>query len=162
DVSLATELARRAGLALENDRLVRVGELARVRAEAAASRALRLQTVVDATFSSAQPDEFLEQLLDRLREAIGAAVATVLGVEDDGLVVRRTVGVELPERSRVARGSGLAGLVAATRTHQVTDEVDSTEFGIPAGRSTKLAAAAGAPLIADGALVGVLQVGSID
>jgi len=164
DLALGTELVRRAGVALDHARLLRVEEVARARAEASALRAQRLQTVVDATFSSANADEFLTQLLQRLREAIGADVATILVADEHAacLTLRSTVGVDSPKSPRVAFGEGFAGRIAATRTHETGTKINPTEFGIPTGRSTGVASATGVPLISEGALVGVLLVGSAD
>lgn len=160
DVRLAAELARLAAVALDNARLHQAAELARVRAETAAGRVQRLQTVIDAAFASSSSDEFLDQLLERLREAIGADTATILTVaEGEMLEVRRAVGYAEPADAHVAFGSGFAGRIASSRTHQVSVDLDASEFAILSLTDAGIVSAAGAPLIADGTLVGVLQVG---
>ena len=160
DIRLATELGRLAAMALDNARLHRAAELARVRAETAAGRAQRLQTVIDAAFASSSSEEFLDQLLERLREAIGADTATILTVaEGETLEVRRAVGYAEPADAHVPFGSGFAGRIASSRSHQVSVDLDASEFAISSLADAGVVTAAGAPLIADGTLVGVLQVG---
>ncbi len=160
DLSLANELARRAATALENARVHGTAELARDEAQTAVARVRRLQTVIDATFTSSSSDEFLDQLLERLCEAIGADAATILTVaEGETLVVRRFTGYTEPAGVRTPFGIGFAGQIAATRTHQVGRHLGPSEFGTSQIGRTGIVSAAGAPLITGEKLVGVLQVG---
>jgi serine phosphatase RsbU (regulator of sigma subunit) len=162
DRVFAEGLARRAGIAVENARLHRAAEAARATAEAAATRARRLQGVLDATFSSGSLDEFLRQLLDRLREAIGADTATILTVDEPGetLVVRRSVGRAGTRGLRVPFGSGFAGRIAETRMHRAVRDVAGAGLKDVGPLSPGVVSMAGAPLLAGDSLVGVLQVGS--
>ncbi len=160
DLALANELSRRAAAALENARLHEAAELALDEAETAVARVRRLQTVIDATFTSSSSDEFLDQLLERLCEAIGADAATILTVgEGETLVVRRFAGYVEPAGVRTPFGAGFAGRIAASRAHQVSRRLSPTEFGISPIARTGIVSAAGAPLLTGGKLVGVLQVG---
>ena len=160
DLALANEFSRRAAAALENARLHGAAELALDEAETAVARVRRLQTVIDATFTSSSSDEFLDQLLERLCEAIGADAATILTVgEGETLVVRRFAGYTEPAGMRTSFHTGFAGRIAASRAHQVSRRLSPAEFGISPVARTGIVSAAGAPLLTGGKLVGVLQVG---
>jgi serine phosphatase RsbU (regulator of sigma subunit)/anti-sigma regulatory factor (Ser/Thr protein kinase) len=162
DLAVAERLARRAGIAFENARLHLATRAARANAEAAATRARRLQGVIDATFSSVSLDEFLRQLLDRLREALGAETATLLTVDEAGeaLVVRQSVGWPGAQGLTVPFGSGFAGRIAETRMHDAVRDVAQVGLAGAGDLPPGVVSIAGAPLLVEGALVGVLQVGS--
>jgi serine phosphatase RsbU (regulator of sigma subunit)/anti-sigma regulatory factor (Ser/Thr protein kinase) len=158
ELAFAEELARRAAVALDNALLHRIAETARARAEAAAKRMRRLQTILDATFSSGSVDELVHEVLVRVREAVGSDTATILTVgEGDTLVVRRSIGLSAPVQG-LPLGQGVAGRAAATRLHQVVHELGS-ERGDGHLVASGIVSAVGVPLIADGSLVGVLEVG---
>ncbi|HEY4347159.1 MAG TPA: SpoIIE family protein phosphatase [Gaiellaceae bacterium] len=162
DLALAVSLARKAAVAVDNARLHRLAELARAESEISAARVRRLQTIIDAAFSSGSLDELLTQLLERLREAVGSDTATILIAEEqeEMLVVRQAVGFKGSLGLRVPFGSGFSGHIAATRTHAVVTDVQASAFHVPGRLSSGVVSLAGAPLIVDGVLVGVLQVGS--
>ena len=84
ELELAEELGRRAGLAVENARLLH--------AEQAAHRRLRaLQSVTDVALNHLELDELLSELLDRVRDITGSDLAEVLLGDDEHREVRVTV-----------------------------------------------------------------------
>ncbi|HEX4518943.1 MAG TPA: SpoIIE family protein phosphatase [Gaiellaceae bacterium] len=162
DAAFAEALGRRVSVALDNVLLHRAAELALAEAEAAVARMRRLQTVIEAAFSSGSLDEILSQLLERLCEAIRADSAAILIVDERGssLVVRKAVGLMGPPGLRVPMGAGFAGGIAATQTHRVVNDLDRDESFAAPSIPSGLVSVAGVPLVADGSLLGVLQVGS--
>ena len=84
ELELAEELGRRAGLAVENARLLQ--------AEQAAHRRLRaLQSVTDVALNHLELDELLSELLDRVRDIAGCDVAEVLLTDEEHQEVQVTV-----------------------------------------------------------------------
>jgi serine phosphatase RsbU (regulator of sigma subunit)/PAS domain-containing protein len=84
ELELAEELGRRAGLAVDNARLLH--------AEQAAHRRLRaLQSVTDVALNHLELDELLSELLDRVRDITGSDLAEVLLIDDQALETRITV-----------------------------------------------------------------------
>src|SRR5262249_44194613 len=151
----------RAGIALDNASLHRVAEVALARAEAAATRIRRLQTILDAIFTTGSYDDFMQQLLLRLQEAVGADTAAILTVGERGtLAVRHAVGLIDAEDESIPFGQGVAGKVAATRTHLLVQNPADGQLAETHLVIAGVVSAAAVPLIADGALVGVLEVGS--
>jgi PAS domain S-box-containing protein len=84
ELELAEELGRRAGLAVDNARLLL--------AEQAAHRRLRaLQSVTDVALTHLALDDLLTELLDRVRDITGSDLAEVLLLDDGHQEVRVTV-----------------------------------------------------------------------
>ena len=83
ELELAEELGRRAGLAVDNARLLQ--------AEQAAHRRLRaLQSVTDVALNHLELDDLLSELLDRVRDITGSDLAEVLLIDDEHLESRIT------------------------------------------------------------------------
>ena len=83
ELELAEELGRRAGLAVDNARLLR--------AEQAAHRRLRaLQSVTDVALNHLEIGDLLDELLARVREITGSDLAEVLLVDEELQEVRVT------------------------------------------------------------------------
>jgi len=85
DVSIASELARRAAQAVSNAQLYAAEQVARQAAEGAADRMERLQRVTRALVEASSRSVVVELIVGQGREAIGAAAASVAMVREDGL-----------------------------------------------------------------------------
>ena len=84
ELELAEELGRRAGLAVENARLLQ--------AEQAAHAQLRaLQSVTDVALNHLELDDLLSELLARVRDITGSDLAEVLLIDDEHMETRVTV-----------------------------------------------------------------------
>ena len=162
DRSFVQTLARQCAQALERARLYEEEQHAREQAEKLAARLRRLQTVIDATFTTGSVDELLHELLVRLREAVGSDTATILIVDEaqGALVAGRAIGFEGPTEARVPIGEGFAGRIAETRRHLVLTDISKATVVSPYFETNGIVSLAGVPLVADGRLVGVLHVGS--
>jgi GAF domain-containing protein len=127
-------------------------------------RLLLLASVTDAALANTDLDGLLADLLERLSDVLAVDAASVLLLTDDGreLVQAASVGLPegLPSSVLVPVGKGPAGLVAASRDPVLIEDLDQLEVVRPALRQAKLRAWAGAPLVARGRLVGVIEVGT--
>jgi len=159
--ALMQTLARQCAQALERARLFEHEQEARAQAERLAARLRRLQTVVDATFTTGSLDDVLRELVTRLRDAIGADTAAILMVDEagDSLVVRQAIGFRDPTDTRVPIGEGFAGRIAATRSAYVVPDLSELEVVSRHLRDSGVVSIAGVPLIVEGRLVGVAHVG---
>jgi anti-sigma regulatory factor (Ser/Thr protein kinase) len=120
-------------------------EHARARAEAAMKRVVAHQSIAEATRAHMSLSELLRNLLDVVVDAVGAEQAAVVLREDDSneFVLKATTNSASSAGQRtVMLGEGLAGVAAAQRHRVVQSEP----------------AAAAVPLVADGSLLGVLEV----
>ncbi len=131
---------------------------------AAAARLQAAHEIVAAAISHVELDDVLRALIVRLTVALHADTANVLLLTDDGthLRVRAWHGMaeEVGDELQVPVGSGFAGRVAAARKPLIVDDVGTAQ--IPGnGLRTTVRSMMGAPLVADGQLVGVLHVGSV-
>ena len=156
DVALAEDLARRAGLAVDNARLYAEAEQRRREAESAVAELRRLQTISDVALASLAVEDLLGELLIRLRGVLGVDTASVLLIETERqvLAVRATSGIEeaLPPAA-IPLGAGFSGRVALAHGPVVAD--DDPELGASGIRSLL-----GAPLIVHNKVTGVIRVGS--
>lgn len=124
-----------------------------------------LDAVTDAGLARLSTEVVLRELLVRIHELLSVDTATVLIYDRSGdhLVAGASVGVEqqLRRLTRIPSGVGLAGRVVETMEAQVTDRVDETTVETPLLWESGVTALLGVPMIAAGALVGVLRVGVI-
>jgi sigma-B regulation protein RsbU (phosphoserine phosphatase) len=108
-------------------------------------------------------DDFLGSDLDELKVALGAATVAVLLVDKAGqyLTARVARGLEdeIRQGSRVPVGLGFAGRIASERRAAAIDRVDSTTVVNPVLWRRGVRAMAGAPLIFEEQLLGVVHVG---
>ena len=94
DLAVAAELARRAGLALENTQLYEAEHEARRTAERAAQRTARLQVLTAALAEAVTPDEAARAVVEQGVAALGAGAGLVALLTPDGeaLEVAHAVG----------------------------------------------------------------------
>jgi len=130
-------------------------QAARADAEAVAQMVRNLQLISDTALTHLALDDLLPELLDRIGEILGADAVSVLLTEPDGdgLVQRASRGGAGEDAARVppGRGGSLAGRVAQERRPIVIEDADD---------EGELRSLIGVPLIAEGEVRGVVQVGS--
>jgi signal transduction histidine kinase/PAS domain-containing protein len=116
DLPLATELARRAAVAVEHARLHRQAIDARTRAERAARITDRLYALTARLTGAATLQGVADAVLAEARLTFGAERATISLLEDDGDTTRllASIGYQ-PEMLREWRSYSLRNTIAATR-----------------------------------------------
>ncbi|MGI5151936.1 PP2C family protein-serine/threonine phosphatase [Plantactinospora sp. CA-294935] len=128
-------------------------------------RLRQIEAVVDAALSHSAADELLDELLDRVRELLGADTAAVLLLDDHAqqLVATATRGLEEEVRQgiRIPLGQGFAGRIAATREPVILDRVDTSNVVNPILLDAGVRSLVGVPMFAADDVVGVLHVGSL-
>ena len=125
-----------------------------------------LQALTDTDLSRLGMEEFLQELLARVREILAADTAAVLLLEDGGeyLLATAAQGIEEEVRQgvRIPVGTGFAGSIAAQREPVLLDRVDSTTVANPILWEKGIKKMLGVPLLAAGRLIGVLHVGRLE
>jgi GAF domain-containing protein/anti-sigma regulatory factor (Ser/Thr protein kinase) len=166
DIELLARAGDRIAIAIENARLYGAEKLARAQAERNAARLQRMESITQLAFNHLSVDEeVLQQLLLRVREALGTDTAAVYELDDEEqtLVARAAggVGSEDVERGvRVPVGRGFAGLVAERRRPVRSSEVPDLELVSPLMREQGIISLVGVPLVVEDRLLGVLHAGS--
>ena len=124
-----------------------------------------IQSITDAALSRLDPQALLDVLVDRIRDVLGADTAAVLLLDREGaqLVATAASGLEEEVRQgvRIPFGRGFAGRVAAQRRPLIVRHVDHTNVINPILLAKGIRSLIGAPLLADGAVIGVLHVGTL-
>jgi PAS domain S-box-containing protein len=165
EVVLATELARRAALAVDNAILFSREREARATAEEAAARLRNLEVISEAALTHLDLDRLMQDLLDGVRTVMRAdtAVALLLDEPEDELVASWARGLEEEVEAgvRVPMGKGFAGRVAATRAPVFIPDVSQADVVNPLLAERGLKSLLGVPLLVEGRLLGVLHVGSL-
>ena len=136
------------------------------RAERDSSERLRkLQLVADAALAHLGLDELLDELLDRIREILGADTAAILLLDEETneLVARAARGLEegVERNIRIPLGRGIAGRIAAERKPVAIEDIDRVEVINPILREKGIKSLLGAPLLVRGRVLGVIHVGTL-
>jgi signal transduction histidine kinase len=164
EIALATGLAGRAALAVDNAVLFARERQARAAAEEAATRLRDIEVISEAALTHLDLDRLLANLLDGIRTVMrtDTAVALLLDETGDELVASWARGLEEEVEAgvRVPVGKGFAGRVAATRRPVYIPDVSQAEVVNPLLVKRGLTALLGVPLLVEGRLLGVLHVGS--
>lgn len=130
----------------------------------AEDRLRKIEAVTDFTLAQLDTEKLLSELLERVRDLLHADTATVLLLDEGGrhLLATAAAGIEEEVRQgvRVPVGRGFAGTIAATRQPVVIDHVDESTVVNPLLWERGLQGLAGAPMVAEGRLIGVLHVGT--
>jgi Serine phosphatase RsbU, regulator of sigma subunit len=135
--------------------------------EKAAARLEDVQKVTEAALAYLDLDELLAELMHRVIDILSVDTAAVLLVEDDGrtLAARAAVGLEeeVERGFRLPIGRGFVGRVAFTREAVVIDDLERSPEAVvnPLMREKGVRSLLGVPLIVEGAVTGVLHVGSL-
>ncbi len=146
---------------LLSERLRKLEHDARVEAELASARVLRLEAITETALSYLALDDLLDQLLTRIREILDVDTASVLLLTDGVLVPTASKGFEEEIGAiGIPVGQGFAGRVAAERKAIVIEDLAEIEVVNPLLRLKGLRSLLGVPLLHGGELLGVCHVGS--
>jgi phosphoserine phosphatase RsbU/P len=124
-----------------------------------------IRSVTDAALSHLGADDLLAELLGRVREILDADTAAVLLLDNSGrqLIAAAASGLEeeVSQGVRIPVGRGFAGRIAAERRPVILDRVDHDTVLNPLLLERGIRSLAGVPLLAQGAVIGVLHVGTL-
>jgi anti-sigma regulatory factor (Ser/Thr protein kinase)/putative methionine-R-sulfoxide reductase with GAF domain len=124
-----------------------------------------LNRLSDPALSEMGLEEFLDELLVRVRDALAVDTVAILLLDRDTgqLVARAAKGIEeeVEQGVRIPIGRGFAGRIAAERVAIFIADVDHADILNPILREKGIASLLGIPLIVEGDLIGVLHVGSL-
>jgi serine phosphatase RsbU (regulator of sigma subunit)/anti-sigma regulatory factor (Ser/Thr protein kinase) len=124
-----------------------------------------LSRLSDPALSELSLDEFLDELLVRVREVLSVDTVAILLLDrdTDQLVARAAKGIEeeVERGVRIPIGQGFAGRIAAERVAVFIADVDHADILNPILRDKGISSLLGVPLIVEGNLIGVLHVGSL-
>jgi PAS domain S-box-containing protein len=145
----------------------RLIEAERTAAEAANQELRKLQTITEAGLHTGvlqvEMDDLLPALLARVRQvmAVDNAALLLAAPGEETLTLSLAQGAEerLTGQVRIPFGEGVAGRIAATRASLIVDDLRTVEVVNPLLRE-EFRSLAGAPLLVDTRLIGVLHVAS--
>jgi serine phosphatase RsbU (regulator of sigma subunit)/anti-sigma regulatory factor (Ser/Thr protein kinase) len=124
-----------------------------------------LYRLSDPALSELGLDEFLDEMLMRVRQALRADTVAILLLDEDAneLVARAAKGIEdeVEAGVRIPLGRGFAGRIAAGRMPIFVADVSRADVVNPLLREKGIRSLLGVPLIVEGDLIGVLHVGSL-
>ena len=124
-----------------------------------------IQSITDRALSGLDPQAMLDALVERVRDALLADTAAVLLLDRQSgqLVATAASGLEeeVQQGVRIQIGRGFAGRIAAQGRPVILNEVDHTKVVNPILLTKGIRSLMGAPLLADGAVIGVLHVGTL-
>jgi sigma-B regulation protein RsbU (phosphoserine phosphatase) len=122
-------------------------------------------SITDATLAHLDDRELLIELLERIRDALGADTAAVLLLDSSSgqLIATAAAGLEEEVRQgvRIPVGGGFAGRIAAERRPVILDHVDHTTVLNPILWAKGIHSMLGVPMLAGAEVIGVLHVGSL-
>ncbi len=128
-------------------------------------RARALYRLSDPALSELGLDEFLDELLVRVRHALSVDTVAILLLDPatQQLVARAAKGIEeeVERGVRIPLGLGFAGRIAAERVAIFIGDVDHADILNPILREKGIRSLLGVPLIVEGDLIGVMHVGSL-
>jgi len=134
------------------------------REQATVARLEAIEYVTEAALANLPLDQMLHELLRRIRQVLGGDAARLLLLTEDGrgLRVRAFDGLqtEAPEDLLIPVGRGFAGRIAASGQPAIIDDLSQVEVISPIVRS-KLRSLIGVPLMVEGRVIGVVDVGSV-
>ena len=123
-----------------------------------------IQSITDAALSMLDPRALLDALVDRAKEALGADTSAILLLDrrSGQLVATAASGLEeeVQQGVRIPVGRGFAGRIAAQGRPAILGEADHTMIS-PILLEKGIRSLMGAPLLAEGKVIGVLHVGTL-
>jgi anti-sigma regulatory factor (Ser/Thr protein kinase)/putative methionine-R-sulfoxide reductase with GAF domain len=124
-----------------------------------------LYRLSDPALSELALEELLDELLERVRDALNVDTVAILLFEEQTqqLVARAARGIEeeVEQGVRLPIGRGFAGRIAAERVPIFIADVDHADILNPILRQKGIRSLLGVPLIVAGNLIGVMHVGSL-
>jgi sigma-B regulation protein RsbU (phosphoserine phosphatase) len=124
-----------------------------------------IQAITDAAMSRLDEQEFLDELLRRVKAILDADTAAVLLLDHTSgtLIATAAAGLEeeVSQGVRIPVGRGFAGRVAAERRTVIIDRVDHTTVINPILLDKGIRSLIGVPLTAAGQVLGVMHLGSL-
>jgi len=133
--------------------------------EASTAALKKLQAVTDAALAHLTLDELLDELLERIREALETDTSALLMLDRERgeLVARAAKGLEeeVERGTRIPFGKGFAGRIAATRDVVMIEDVDHSYVLNPILREKGVKSLLGAPLLVGDKVLGVVHVGTL-
>jgi serine phosphatase RsbU (regulator of sigma subunit)/anti-sigma regulatory factor (Ser/Thr protein kinase) len=136
-----------------------------VKSRVVADRLRDLESITDAALAYLPLERLLDELLTRVIAILEVDTAAILLLEDDDttLVARAAKGLEeeVERGVRVPVGRGFAGRIAATRRPVRILDLAQADVVNPILREKGLHSMLGVPLLVEGAVVGVLHVGTL-
>src|SRR5579859_264779 len=124
-----------------------------------------IQSITDAALSRLGDQDFLDELLARVREALRADTAAVLLLDYSSGMLTATAAAGLEEEVRqgvrIPVGRGFAGRIAAEHRPVILEQVDHTTVLNPILMDKGIRSLLGVPLMASGTMLGVMHVGSL-
>jgi serine phosphatase RsbU (regulator of sigma subunit) len=131
----------------------------------AADKLRDIRAISDAALSYLNAEDFLTELLSRVKESLDADTAAVLLLDRSArqLVATAASGLEEEVRQgvRIPVGQGFAGRIAAEARPVILDHVDHSNVLNPILLEKGIRSLIGVPLLVDGSVIGVLHVGSV-
>jgi serine phosphatase RsbU (regulator of sigma subunit)/anti-sigma regulatory factor (Ser/Thr protein kinase) len=144
---------------------VRLGTIPAVKSRVTADRLADLESITDAALAYLPLETLIDELLTRVTAILGVDTAAILLLEDDDktLVARAAKGLEeeVERGVRIPVGRGFAGRIAATRRPVRILDLAQADVVNPILREKGLHSLLGVPLVVEGAVVGVLHVGTV-
>ena len=133
--------------------------------DSAEARLRDIQSITDAALSRLTDQDFLAELLDRVKAALQADTAAVLLLDYSSghLIATAAAGLEEEVRQgvRIPVGRGFAGRIAVEHRAVVLDHVDHTTVLNPILMKKGIRTLMGVPMVAGGRVIGVMHVGSL-
>jgi hypothetical protein len=123
-----------------------------------------IQSITDAALSQLDDQDFLVELVERVKAVLRTDTAAVLLLDSSGnLIATAAAGLEEEVRQgvRIPVGRGFAGRIAAERRPVVLDHVDHSTVLNPILMAKGIRALLGVPMVAGGHVIGVMHVGSL-
>jgi GAF domain-containing protein len=125
----------------------------------------RIEAITDVALGHIRLDAMMPELLDRVRDTLDVDTVAVLLLDPaaDELVAFAAKGIEEEVEAgiRIPLGRGFAGRIAAERRAVVIEDIATADVLNPLLRQKGITSLLGVPLLVDGALLGVLHVGSL-
>jgi serine phosphatase RsbU (regulator of sigma subunit) len=124
-----------------------------------------IRSLTDEALSHLDAEELLTTLLDRVRAILDADTAAVLLLDSSGRQLTATAASGLEEEVaqgvRIPVGGGFAGRIAAERRPVILERVEHGTVLNPLLLQRGIRSLVGVPLLAQGAVIGVLHVGTL-
>src|SRR5581483_7779432 len=163
-IALALDLREHKRVERERAELLEREQRARRAAEEAVESVRRLQTITEAALAHLELPDLLKVLVSRLQGLLdGDTIAILLRDEhEDEFVVRAAVGLEqeVVQKVRIPWGRGVAGRIASSPRPVAIEDLTAVEGFSDVLRNSGVVSLLGAPLIAEGRVIGVVHVGS--